>query len=96
MDKETESYCMKEMVLRDISTLINRYKRVLEQHHHSAAKRRKLNFRIGGHKPPDLTPWIRGVLNQGVMSGGLRPPILNYSFQNPLSCNRKTTSHIVF
>jgi len=23
------------------------------------------------------------------MSGGLRPPILKFSFQNPLSCNRK-------
>jgi len=31
----------------------------------------------------------RGVLNQGVMSGGLRPPVLKFSCQNPLSCSRK-------
>jgi len=52
----------------------------------------KLNFRIGGRKPPDITPWFRtwqGVLNQGVMPGGLRPPSLKFSFQNPVSCNRK-------
>jgi len=30
-----------------------------------------------------------GVLNQGVMSGGLRPPILKFSFQDPISYNRK-------
>jgi len=32
---------------------------------------------------------IRWVLNQGVMSGGLCPPFLKFSFQNPLFCNRK-------
>ena len=26
-------------------------------------------------------PLVKGVLNQGVMSGGLRPPILKFSFQ---------------
>jgi len=25
------------------------------------------------------------VMNQGIMSGGLRPPILKFSFQNPMS-----------
>jgi len=46
----------------------------------------KLNFRIGGRKPPNITPWVQ---NQRVMSGGLRPPILKFSFQKPLSWNRK-------
>ena len=41
----------------------------------------KLNFRIGERKPPDITPWFR--------TPGLRPPILKFSFQDPLSCNRK-------
>jgi len=38
---------------------------------------RRVNM-IGGHNPPDITPWFR---TQGVMSGGLRPPILKFSFQ---------------
>jgi len=45
----------------------------------------KLNFRIGGRKPPDITPWFRTpcqrVLNQGLCLGFLRPPILKFSFQ---------------
>ena len=41
----------------------------------------KLNFRTGGRKPPEHNPVDREVLNQGVMSGGLRPPILKFSFQ---------------
>ena len=49
--------------------------------------------RMTGHNPPDITPSseppVRAVLNQGVMSGGLHPPILKFSFQNPISCNRK-------
>jgi len=31
----------------------------------------------------------QGVLSQEIMSWGLRPPILKFIFQNPLSCNRK-------
>ena len=38
--------------------------------------------------PPDITPWFRTPCH-GVMSGGLRPLILKFRFQNPLSCNRK-------
>jgi len=41
----------------------------------------KLNFRTGGRKPPGHNPWL--------CPGGLRPPVLKFSFQNPLSCNRK-------
>ena len=37
----------------------------------------KLNFRNGGRKPPGHNPL---VLNQGVISGGLRPPFLKFSF----------------
>jgi len=33
------------------------------------------------HNPLVQNPHDREVLNQGVMSGGLRPPILKFSFQ---------------
>ena len=35
---------------------------------------------IGGHNPPDITPGSEPP-NSGVLSGGLRPPILKFSFQ---------------
>jgi len=45
----------------------------------------KLNFRIGGrtpgHNPLVQNPPVKGILNQGVMAGGLRPPVLKFSFQ---------------
>jgi len=44
----------------------------------------KLNFGIGRRKPPGSEPPIRGFWTRG-----LCPQILKFSFQNPLSCNRK-------
>jgi len=45
---------------------------------------------------PDITPLGQNLRIKPTeshptwnMSGGLRPPILTFSFQNPLSCNRK-------
>jgi len=42
-----------------------------------------------GHNPLVQNPPDREVLNQGLCPGGLHPPIMKFSFQNPLSCNRK-------
>ena len=36
---------------------------------------------VGGRKPPSSEPPFQGVQNQGVVSGGLCPPILKFSFQ---------------
>jgi len=52
----------------------------------------KLNFRVGERTPPDITPWFRtpwqGILLSGYVRG-VRSRVLKFSFQNPLSCNRK-------
>ena len=44
----------------------------------------KLNFRIGGRKPPNITPWFRTPCQRSSepgVSGRLRPLILKLSFQ---------------
>ena len=45
----------------------------------------KLNSGLADVNLPDITPWFRtpcqGNSEPGVMSGGLRPPILKFSFQ---------------
>ena len=50
----------------------------------------ELNFRIGGRKPPDKTPWFRiplsGGSEPGIMSEGLRSPILGFQVGDVWFC----------
>jgi len=50
----------------------------------------KLNFRIGGRKPPGHNPLVQDPML------GLRRPILKFSFQNHLSCNIKRHRTLCF